>query len=251
MASRVDYRTAATVYEQGRALAAGDLEHWRRAVHAIVPSDFGTVLDLGAGTGIFARAWSDWGARHVIACEPSASMRKVALDYRAARTISMVAGRAEQIPLMAGTVDLVWLSTVLHHIDDLAAWAVDTRRVLKAGGWLLIRNLFADLGHMGWMAEIPGAERVRRWFPTVTSVAGMLAAAGLELVDTAEVPESNPNWTTARGAAAWVRMMRSADSVLLAFNDEEIEVALHRLESYPDDHVLRQLGGGLAVFRVT
>jgi len=250
MAGRVDYRTAASVYEQGRALATEDLEQWRRAIHAIVSPDFGTVLDLGAGTGIFTRAWRDWGARHVIACEPSGSMRAVSLQHGSASNISIVAGRAEQIPLIAGTVDLVWLSTVVHHIGDLAAWGVETPRVLRVGGSLLIRNLFADLGDMGWMAEIPGAERVRQSYPTVTSIAEMLAVAGLELVDTVEVSETNPNWSSASQAAAWIRMMRNADSVLLSFSDEEIAVGLDRLESYSEDHVLSQLRGGLAVFRL-
>jgi ubiquinone/menaquinone biosynthesis C-methylase UbiE len=157
MGSRVDYRTPATVYERGRALDAKDLEQWRRAVNSIVSSDYGTVLDLGAGTGIFTRAWRDWGARRVIACEPSASMRKVALQHGLASNISMLAGRAEQIPLAAGTVDLMWVSTVVHHIGDLAAWAVDTRWVLKTGGWLLIRNLFADLGTTWSLAETAGS----------------------------------------------------------------------------------------------
>jgi hypothetical protein len=49
MAGRVDYRTAATVYERGRALTTGDLQHWKDAISAIVPPDVGTVLDLGAG----------------------------------------------------------------------------------------------------------------------------------------------------------------------------------------------------------
>jgi hypothetical protein len=101
-----------------------------------------------------------------------------------------------------------------------------------------------------WVQALPGAERVRQSYPTVTSIAVMLAVAGLELIDTVEVSETNPNWTSASQAAAWVRMMRNADSVLLSFSDEEIAVGLDRLESYSQDHVLSQLRGGLAVFRL-
>lgn len=75
MGDRVDYRTAARVYEQGRALPQADLEHWHEAVGRFVPPVLETVLDLGAGTGIFARAWSTWGAHLVAACEPSGPMR--------------------------------------------------------------------------------------------------------------------------------------------------------------------------------
>ena len=249
MAGRVDYRKAATVYELGRALPSEDLERWRCAIAGIVSASFGTVLDLGSGTGIFTRAWSDWGARAVIACEPSAAMRKVALEQGLASNISMLAGRAEQLPLVQECVDIMWLSTVVHHISDLAAWAAETHRVLKPGGWVLIRNLFADLGTTSWLAELPGAELVRQVFPTVTSIAELLAIEGLDLVDAVEVPESNHGRATAHEAVTWIRMMRKADSLLLALSDEQIDVGLERLGAYPEDYALGPAQLGLVVFR--
>jgi len=66
------------------------------------------------------------GARYVIACEPSAAMRQAALEKGLASNISILAGRAEQFPLVQESLDIVWLSTVVHHISDLATWAADT-----------------------------------------------------------------------------------------------------------------------------
>jgi hypothetical protein len=75
--------------------------------------------------------------------------------------------------------------------------------------------------------------------------------AGLELVDTVEVPEPSHSRATAHQVAVWIRMMRNADSLLLAFSDEEIVAGLDRLENYPEDSVLGPVGIGLAAFRLS
>ncbi len=78
MTGSVDYSRAAAVYEKGRALSAADLNRWEAAVGGFVGPGRAVVLDLGAGTGIFTRAWISWGAKRVIACEPSSAMRREA-----------------------------------------------------------------------------------------------------------------------------------------------------------------------------
>lgn len=245
----MDYATAASVYTHGRELAVDDLERWRQAVTEVVPLDAGTVLDVGAGTGIFARAWNHWGASHVVACEPSTSMRAEAQRSGLPDTTSLIAGRAEHLPCASASADVVWISTVIHHIDDLGAWAAETRRVLKPSGVLLVRNLFADLGTTSWLAELPGAERARRAFPSVGHIAGHLQTAGLHLVELRTVPELHHATRDPRSAATWIRTMRHADSLLLAFTDAEIAAGLQRLGNYPSDHVLPPVTLGLAVFR--
>jgi SAM-dependent methyltransferase len=73
----------------------------------------------------------------VLAVEPSAAMR-AHCGHR-----PVVGGDAAALPLRAGTVDAVWLSTVIHHVPDLAALARELRRVLRPGGRVLIRSAFA------------------------------------------------------------------------------------------------------------
>ncbi len=244
---RVDYRIAAAVYEQGRALPAGDLDRWHAAITRFAPAEPATVLDLGAGTGIFARAWSNWGARIVVGCEPSAEMREQARRLELPRRVAFIAGRAEQIPLETGSTDVVWMSTVVHHLADLPAAAGEIRRVLKPGGLLLIRNLFADVGTTPWLSVLPGADRARRVFPAVRELSVVLDDHGLDLVEALEVAEHYRN-RTAHAAAAWIRLMRNADSLLLAFTDSEIAAGLQQLDSCPTDHRLGPSRIGLAVF---
>lgn len=248
MSGLVDYSRAAGVYEKGRALSADDLDRWEVAVRRFVEPGRETVLDLGAGTGIFTRAWSTWGARRVVACEPNAAMRREATRAGWPASAAWVAGRAEQIPLVAGAAGVVWLSTVIHHISDRHRWAAETGRILKRGGWLFIRNQFADLGTTPWAEELPGAARAQRIFPRLAEVADLLGPRGLESVAAVEVTESSRDQSP-QAVAAWIRRMRHADTLLLRFTDEEINVGLDRLDSYPPAHRLGPLQVGLAVFR--
>jgi ubiquinone/menaquinone biosynthesis C-methylase UbiE len=244
----VDYGQAADVYEKSRGLSPEDLSRWESVVSKFVDPGQTAVLDLGAGTGIFTRAWSFWGAQGVIACEPSSAMRREATRAGWPSGAALVAGRAEQIPLAAAVTDVVWLSTVIHHIFDRHAWAAETARVLKRGGWLFIRNQFADLGTTPWVEEFPGAARAQDIFPRLDEVAELLTPRGLELVDAVEVVESSRDGSP-QAVAAWIRTVRVADSLLLRFTNEEFDVGLDRLERYPPTHRFGPLQVGLAAFR--
>jgi ubiquinone/menaquinone biosynthesis C-methylase UbiE len=75
----VDYADSsiAQTYAGGRALDRDVLDGWRHAVGPFLPVRAGgcRVLDLGAGTGIFTRAWPSWTPCDLVALEPSAAMR--------------------------------------------------------------------------------------------------------------------------------------------------------------------------------
>jgi len=66
------------------------------------------LLDLGAGTGIWAVAFTRWYSIDVIAVEPSAAMRARSPHPHT------LAGHAGAIPLGPATIDAAWLSTVIH-----------------------------------------------------------------------------------------------------------------------------------------
>ena len=96
----------------------------------------GTVLDLGAGSGIASFALARAGADRVYAVEPDPSpvvgrgaIRRIALER-----IEVLAGSGEEIPLPDEAVDIVFSRQVLHHVEDLPALALEVRRVLRAGG---------------------------------------------------------------------------------------------------------------------
>ena len=199
----VDYEQAADRYDAGRSLEDDTLESWRRAIAARVTPAGRTVLDLGAGTGIFARAWIAWGAREVIAVEPSAAMREQAAA-RPGRGIRVMDGSAHELPAEASAIDVVWMSAVLHHVQDLDRCALEIRRVLRAGGHLLIRGYLPDRSRVPWL--------VRQ-------------------VDAVEVPE--PRRHSRGEAAAWIDRMRGADSLLTVLTPTEIDEGIAALREEP------------------
>lgn len=90
-----------------------------------------TVLDLAAGTGKLTRALAATGAT-VIAVEPVAEMRAALPD-----SVTATDGTAEEIPLDAGSVDLVTVAQAFHWFDGPAALA-EIHRVLKPDGRLAL-----------------------------------------------------------------------------------------------------------------
>src|ERR687892_898838 len=97
-----------------------------------------TVLDLAAGTAKLTRALVPTGAR-LVAVEPVAAMRaKLAESLPEARVL---AGTAERIPLVDGSVDAVAVAQAFHWFDGDEALA-EIHRVLRPGGRLgLVWNM--------------------------------------------------------------------------------------------------------------
>jgi SAM-dependent methyltransferase len=88
------------------------------------------VVDLGAGTGILTRAVRALG-HEVIAVEPDDQMR--ACLAAASPEVTVLAGRAEQIPLPDGSVDAAVAGQAYHWFDPVPSQA-EVARVLRPGG---------------------------------------------------------------------------------------------------------------------
>ena len=100
-----------------------------------------TVLDLGAGIGYFtiplARRFESVVALDV---EPRMleKLRTRAEQAGVAGRIRTLPGVAEKIPLQAGSVDLVLMTNLYHELDDRSAALAEARRVLAAGGRIIV-----------------------------------------------------------------------------------------------------------------
>lgn len=105
-----------------------DAENYNAAVTATVvrrirPQD-AVLVDFGAGSGWLAQRVSGATGRPVRCVEPAENMRAY-LPPDSPRTLGEIAD---------GTVDFLYSSNVLEHIEDDAAALADIRRVLKPGG---------------------------------------------------------------------------------------------------------------------
>ena len=213
--TRYDAVEAAS-YRVAREVSLTGLSSWRDAVAPyFLPGR--TVLDLGAGTGLFVRAFGAWFPDvRVVAVEPSA-------DMRSASGLSMLTGDAESVPLPDASVDVVWMSTVVHHVRDLPAAGAELRRVLRPGGVVVLRSLFRERHHgIGLFRFFPEVVRGLSSFPTVREVADGLGFVVRRL-------EAVPQVTAESLAQKAADVRQEADTLLRSLSAEEFEAGRARL----------------------
>ncbi|MEU6020072.1 methyltransferase domain-containing protein [Micromonospora sp. NPDC047134] len=221
--ARIAYDEAdAAAFEANRHLTDDGLAAWRAAaVRHLDPHPGMRVLDLGSGTGSWARAFHTWWPEvEVVAVEPSAAMR--------ARSVftPVLAGDAEQIPLPDGSIDAGWLSTVIHHVPDLTAAAQEIRRVLRPGAPVLIRSVFAGRPEgITLFRYFPEAVGVLDTYPSIAQVEAAFAEAGFATVAVEQVPER----TAASLREAAVGLRREAHTLLQLIDDQAYAAGLRRL----------------------
>jgi len=236
--ARVDYDRMAPDYLDGRALPAAGMAPWRDEIARWLPAPGdpvrrSPVLDLGAGTGQFAAAIANWFGVQVIAVEPSQGMRAQAVRANPHRGVHWVAGVGERLPLRDGTCALAWVSTVLHHFDDLDAAAVELGRVLRPGAPVLVRQAFP--GRMEdvtlYRRYFPGAFLVAAGvLPTVAQVEAAFAGAGFRAEDLRPVAQvSAPSLAAYRD-----KVRRRADTGLRLLPDGQFAAGLAALERDAD-----------------
>ncbi|WP_433496007.1 class I SAM-dependent methyltransferase [Micromonospora sp. CA-248089] len=221
--ARIAYHDAdAEAFAATRHLTDDGLTAWRAAVaRHLSPRPGMRLLDLGAGTGTWARAFTTWfPGLDVVAVEPSAAMR--------ARCVfaPLVAGDAGHLPLGDGSVDGAWLSTVVHHVPDLATAARELRRVLRPGAPVLIRSAFAGRHAAITLFDyFPEAVRVLDTYPSIADVEAAFAAAGFATAAVEAVPQVTA--PSLRAAAAGLR--REAHTPLQLITDAEYAAGVRRL----------------------
>lgn len=229
--ARIDYDLVAEDYERARSLPIEAMADWRDAVARHVegtPSP--RILDIGAGTGVFAAAFARWFGASVVALEPAASMRSQAKRVRPHQRVAYAAGTASFIPLRDGTCDAAWLSTVIHHLPDLPTSALELRRVVRSSGPILIRSAFPGRHEFITLFRyFPGEGRIADTFPTVEMTVAAFEVAGFAFHSIERVPQmSAPDLRT---FAESVRARGRADTTLASLSDDELADGLRALDA--------------------
>ena len=87
-----------------------------------------SVLDVGTGSGVFARAFADEGLR---VAGIDLSPRMLTYARQQAPHIPFILARMEELPFRANAFDLVFLSHVLHETDTLTHTLGELRRCAR------------------------------------------------------------------------------------------------------------------------
>jgi ubiquinone/menaquinone biosynthesis C-methylase UbiE len=98
-------------YDRGRVRSPEVLALWMSAVSTHTNSRrIGTIVDLGCGTGRFSQALAKHFESSVIALDPSQKMLTQAIGKQHDRQIRFGRARAEALPLVNSSVDLIFIS---------------------------------------------------------------------------------------------------------------------------------------------
>jgi SAM-dependent methyltransferase len=231
--ARISYddQTAAA-FKAVREVPRDGLGEWRDAVRRhLSPSRGMTLVDIGAGTGQFAAAFSDWFGLRIVAVEPSAAMRA---QIPCRPGIRVLEGHASALPLPDGSADGAWLSLVIHHIPDLQAAAREIRRVLRPGAPVLIRQGFPGrLDRVELVRWFPETARTADTYPSVEQACQAFAAAGFSRDALEPIPEMHP--ASLAEFLAQADTFRRADTTMRNLTEEEFLRGKERLRRAAQD----------------
>jgi SAM-dependent methyltransferase len=159
-------------------------------------------------------------------------MRAQAQSVVDGRTTALVAGRAEALPLSPASVDVAWLSTVVHQFGDLGRAVDELRRVVRPAGRVLVRGFFSDTPLTGLFALFPGSGRSAATFPSSGAVLAAFERGGFTTVAAGDVVET---WRF--DVDTWrerVRALRHVDSWLRPLTDDEVAAGIAAVEQLAD-----------------
>ncbi|MGH3489492.1 MAG: class I SAM-dependent methyltransferase [Actinopolymorphaceae bacterium] len=145
-------------------LSFGQNRRWRAAlvdaVAAMRPPP-GRVLDIATGTAGVALRLADRTPAHIVGLDLTAPMlregaRRVASSRHRDR-ITLVQGRAEQLPFPDASFDAVSFTYLLRYVADPAATLRELARVLRPGGTMASLEFFVPshpVFRLGWNAYV-------------------------------------------------------------------------------------------------
>jgi Methylase involved in ubiquinone/menaquinone biosynthesis len=139
-----------------------------------------SVLDVATGTGLVLRSLPIDDAPRLVGIDVSDGMLTVA--RRALPEAQFVQGDAQALPFEAGTFDLVTCVTALHLLADPIAALLEWRRVLSAGGRVVVAVFRTDGDFAGPAPSAHGPATDRHAaFGTRTALGDFAASAGMRV----------------------------------------------------------------------
>jgi ubiquinone/menaquinone biosynthesis C-methylase UbiE/DNA-binding transcriptional ArsR family regulator len=134
------FRANAANWHQLRSLHVGEQDVEAAWLKLIGEGSIGTLVDLGTGTGRVLEILAPL-AQQAIGIDASREMLAIAranLEQAQLRNAQVRLSDVQQVSLPDGSADLVTIHQVLHYLDDPARALMETARILKIGGRLLV-----------------------------------------------------------------------------------------------------------------
>jgi ubiquinone/menaquinone biosynthesis C-methylase UbiE len=188
------------------------------------------ILDLGCGTGRFSPALAERFDAEVIGVDPSARMLERAREKVRDDRVRYVDGRGEAIPLEPRSVDLVFMSMSFHHFTDQPAAARECRRVLRNGGFVVVRTgtreRISSYPYVPFFPSTPAM--IADLLPDVPELREIFETAGFRLVSAEVITQTiAPSW-----AEYAEKVAAGGDSVIARLAEQELETGLADLRTH-------------------
>ena len=187
-----------------------------------------TVLDFGCGTGNYACAIKKLTNAVVFGVEPSDGMRAKA--QAKGMDITFLKGDHTGIPVADGSVDLLYMTDVIHHVPDLRAMFRAFHRALKPEGLIcILTESHQQIESRFWSAYLPAtiaAEQTR--YPDIDSIIAAATDCGLALheLETTDTPRQT------QISADFVKLVENKGfSMFRLISDAEFESGLASLKA--------------------
>jgi SAM-dependent methyltransferase len=218
----VDYDLDAGQYAAHRKLHAGVLAELARDGR-LGPAS--RAVEVGCGTGNYARALAERTGCSVLGLDPSSGM--LAHARRQPGLLGWLLARAEDLPLVSSSTDLIFSVDVIHHVADPAAFFRQAARVLRQGGRVCTVTDSEEIIRQreilsGYFPETVAVELKR--YPKLAALEAWATASGLAAFDVVTLEEPY--------ALESARPFRDrAYSSLHLISDEAWQAGLARLEA--------------------
>lgn len=220
------YRRIAASYDQNWAYSPEFIEAMSEAIigTAEISAD-DLVVDLGGGTGLYAREFARRVAltRPVYCVDPSPEMLEQAPSEADIVTVQasaedLVSGQTTGLP---GQFDVVVIKEAIHHVDDRKSVIRGLAGMLKPGGRLLIAMLPLCIEYPLFDGAL---RRYAELQPDPAEIASAMRDSSLEVTSTRfEFPLEFP-------AERYFQMVRARYMSLLSlFSDEQIESGIQEI----------------------
>jgi len=129
---KTDYSKIAEYYNKVRPMPA-DIWVSKIIEYGKIESN-SAVLDVGCGTGRFPLCISSMKNATICALEPSLEMLKQAIMKNESRDILWIRGDGQKLPFREEAFNCVYMTLVIHHIENKEMAFRETHRVLKESG---------------------------------------------------------------------------------------------------------------------
>jgi ubiquinone/menaquinone biosynthesis C-methylase UbiE len=232
---KADYSRIASFYDKGRPISEQNMDLWLELiVKSSRMSEGARVLDLGCGTGRFSIPMATRLHFRVTGADSSSEMLEKAREKDTSRLVQWDREDAQQLVYPDESFDIVFMSHLMHHVDDPYQVLSECQRVLVSPGVVLIRygaieQIRDDVEHT-FFPEVLTVDEART--PTVKTVEKWLVEAGFQAIISQEIVQKTFDTNTAHLDMVEAR----GTSILSMISPEAFEKGISSLKKYIENN---------------